>query len=149
MNALRSLRDFIDEGGQEHFNWQRRRGLQQAQSPNPQVSVDGLQGCDQVRQELGRAIVTFVKRQTGDRSLATRDPFTDQRGFTEPGGRRDEGLFTAQTGTLVQTLDQAGDNLGPGWRDIELDGQDWRRHRSIILTNSLAMPTLYQPAGPW
>jgi hypothetical protein len=39
---LRSLRDFVDEGRQDRFGWQRLRRLQEAQRPGPQVGVNGL-----------------------------------------------------------------------------------------------------------
>ncbi|MBA3424393.1 MAG: hypothetical protein H0U04_07555, partial [Rubrobacter sp.] len=64
----------------------------------------------------------FVQRQPGGRPTATGEPFTEERGFAEAGGGRDEGQFAVQA--LVQTFDQAGaeDDFGPRPGEIEFSG---------------------------
>ncbi len=95
---------------------ERLRGLEHSQHPCSNIRRNRLQSRDEVSQKAGGVVIPFVQRQPGDRSLATSDPFADQRGFAKAGGGRDEGQFTARRQALVQPLDQAGagDNFGRG-----------------------------------
>src|SRR3989304_223639 len=147
--------DFIERGRQNRFDWWRLRGLEPPQPPcsnirrNPFVSAHlcprprcrqgkRLQSSDEGSQKACGIGIPFVQRKPGGRSLATGNPFTDQRGLPKTSRRRDEGKFASKTlvlaQTLVQPLDQAGaeDNLRPRWGDIKFSGQNWRRHTSIV-----------------
>ena len=96
--------------------------MEHTQHPFSNIRRDRLQSSDEVNQKACGVVIPFVQRQPGDRSLATGDPFADQRGFTEAGGGRDEGQFAVQT--LVQPLDQAGagDNFRPRCGYIKFSG---------------------------
>ena len=81
-------------------------------SPGPDVGDDGLQGGDDVGQETGGIAIALVQRQPGHARLriaaiALGDPFAQQRGLAEAGGRRDQRQLA--TGGLVspQALVQA------------------------------------------
>ena len=120
--------DFIEQGCQNRFDWRRLRGLEHSQHPCSNIRCNRLQSRDEVSQKAGGVVIPFVQRQPGDRSLATGNPFADQRGFAKPGGGRDEGQFAVQA--LVQPLDQAGaeDNFRPRRGDIKFREEKWRRH---------------------
>ena len=111
---IRDGGDFIEQGCQNRFGGRWLRGLERAQHPFSNIRRNRLQSSDEVSQKAGGVVIPFVQRQPGDRSLATGDPFADQRGFAKAGGGRDEGQFTMQA--LVQPLDQAGaeDNVRTG-----------------------------------
>nr|HET6903142.1 hypothetical protein [Ktedonobacteraceae bacterium] len=61
-------------------------------------------------------------RQPGGRSLDSRDPFADQRGFAKAGGCRDEGQLAVQA--LVESREQAGaaDHVRSKRREIQFCG---------------------------
>ena len=88
--------DFIEQGCQNRFGWRRLRGLEHSQHPFSNIRCNRLQSRDEVSQKAGGVVIPFVQRQPGDRSLATGDPFADQRGFTKAGGGRDEGQLAAR-----------------------------------------------------
>ena len=114
--------DVIEQGRQHRFGWRWLRGLEHTQHPCANRRRNRLQRSDEVGQKAGGVVIPFVQRQPGDRSLATGDPFADQRGFAKAGGGRDEGQFAVQP--LVQPLDQARaeDHVRPRWRDIQFRG---------------------------
>ena len=101
--------DFIEQGRQNRFGWRWLRGLEHTQHPCSNIRRNRLQRSDEVSQKACGVVIPFVQRQPGDRSLATGDPFADQRGFPKAGGGRDEG----QPGSL-QTLVQPRDQTGTG-----------------------------------
>ena len=112
----------IEQGRHNRFGWRWLAGLEHTQHLFSNRRGNRLHGSNEVGQKASRVAIPFVQRQPGDRSLATGDPFADQRCFTKVGGGRDEGKFAAQT--LVQPLDQAGaeDNFRPRRRDIKFSG---------------------------
>ena len=114
--------DFIEQGRQNRFGWRWLGGLEHSQHPFSNIRRNRLQSSDEVSQKACGVVIPFVQRQPGGRSLATGDPFADQRGFAKAGGGRDEGQLAVQT--LVQPLDQAGaeDNFRPRWGDIKFSG---------------------------
>src|SRR3972149_1513065 len=116
--------DFIEQGRQNRFGWRwlRLRSVEHTQHPFSNIRRNRLQSSDEISQKACGVVIPFVQRQPGGRSLATGDPFADQRGFTKAGGGRGEGQFAVQT--LVQPLDQAGggDNFRPRWGDIKFSG---------------------------
>ena len=88
--------DFIEQGRQNRFGGRWLRGLEHSQHPCSNIRRNRLQSSDEVSQKAGGVVIPFVQRQPGDRSLATGDPFADQRGFAKAGGGRDEGQFAAR-----------------------------------------------------
>src|SRR5438552_3031048 len=120
--VVRDCGDFIQQSGQNRFDWWRLRGLEHTQHAFSNVRRNRLQSSDEVSEKAWWVVIPFVQRQPGDRSLATGEPFAEQRSFTKAGGCRDEGQFAVQT--LVQLLDQAGtrDNFRPRGRDIKFSG---------------------------
>ena len=96
--------------------------MEHTQHPFSNIHRNRLQSSDEVSQKACGVVILFVERQPGDWSLATGDPFADQRSFTKAGGCRDEGQLAMQT--LVEPVDQAGtkDNFRARWRDIKFSG---------------------------
>ena len=78
--------DFIEQGGQNRFDGWRLRGLEHPQHPCSDIRRNRLQGSDEVNQKTVGVVIPFIQRQPSNRSLATGDPFADQRGFTKTGG---------------------------------------------------------------
>ncbi len=131
--------NFIEQGCQQSIRWAAAEGI--GAQPTPLLQYFGcnrLQSSDEVSQKAGGVVIPFVQRQPGDRSLATGDPFADQRGFAKAGGGRDEGQF-ASCRALVQPLDQAGaeDNFRPRWGNIKFGEEKWLRHSKINYTSRL------------
>ena len=90
MKLIREGGDFIEQGRQNRFDWRWLRGLEHTQHPFSNIRRNRLQRSDEVGQKACGVAIPFVQRQPGGRSLATGDPFADQRGFPKAGGGRDE-----------------------------------------------------------
>jgi len=65
-------------------------GLEHTQYPFSNIRRNRLQSSDEVSQKSCGVVIPFIQRQPGDRSLATGDPFADQRGFAKAGGGGDK-----------------------------------------------------------
>ena len=96
--------DFIEQGCQNRFDGRRLRGLEHTQHPFSNIRRNRLQSSDEVRQKAGGVVIPFVQRQPGDRSLATGNPFADQRGFAKAGGGRDEGQLAAAEPSFSRSI---------------------------------------------
>ena len=124
--------DFVEQGRQDRFGRRGPRGSEDPQHAFSDIRRDRPQSSDEVSQKARGLVVPFVQRQPGGRSPAAGDPFAEERGLAEAGRGGDEDQSVVRT--LVQPLDQAGAQDGSRlvrW-DIELSGQDRRRHRSIL-----------------
>ncbi len=99
--------DLVEQDCQNRFDGRWLRGLEHLQRPCSDIRRNRLQSRDEVCQKALWVVIAFVQRQPGNRLPATCNPFADQRGFTKPGGGRDEGQFAARSETLVQPLDQS------------------------------------------
>jgi hypothetical protein len=89
--------------------------LQDSQHPFPNILIYRPQGSDEVSQEACGVIITFVKREPGDRSLITGDQFADQSGLAKASGGRNEGEFVTYLKPLVKAVDQmwSGNQVRP------------------------------------
>src|SRR6266508_3125737 len=94
--------DVNEQGGQNRFGWWWLRGLEDTHHPCSNRGRNRLQSSDEIRQKACGVVLSFIQRQPGNRSLASGDPFADQRGFAKAGRSRDEGQLALQT--LVQPL---------------------------------------------
>ena len=95
------------------------------------IRLNRLQGGDQVGQETDRVVVAFIQREPGGRSLATGDPFADQRSFTKASRGGNKGQLAIQP--HVQSFGQAGARHQP-WSDggdIEFGFQEGDGHFAL------------------
>jgi hypothetical protein len=114
--------DLIEQGRQNRFGRRWMGRPEHPQHPFSDIRRNGPQRGDEVSQKACGVAVRFVQRQPGGRPTATGEPFTEERGFAEAGGGRDEGQFAVQA--LVQSLDQARseDDSRPRRGEIEFGG---------------------------
>ena len=136
-DTVRESRDLVEQGRQHRFGGWRLGRLEHAQHPLPNIRRDRPQSGDEVGQEARRIAVPFVQGKPGRTNLrfktaAAGRPLADHRGLAEAGrgGHKDQ----PAPQTLVQPFDQAGakNHVGPKRRDVELGGEDRRRHEAII-----------------
>ena len=108
-----------------------------AQTLLPDVCGNRLQGRDEVGQEACRVAVVVVKGKPCRtnrrfRTVAAGGPLADHGGLAEAscGGHKRQSALQA----LVESFDQAGarDRVGPRRRDVELGGENRRRHQPIV-----------------
>jgi len=96
--------------------------LERTQHPFSNVWGNRLQGSDEISHKAGGLVIPFVQRKPGGLSLASGEPFAEERGFAKAGRGTDEGQYAVQT--LIQPLDQAGaeNSFRPRWGEIEFSG---------------------------
>ena len=105
-----------------------------------------LQSSNEISPKAGRIVVPLIQREPGDGTLAAVDPFAQQRGLAEACRGGDEGELAVQAS--VQPLEQARarDEVGSGWRNIELGLQQGGGHSSLY-TNASCKQGENQPVS--
>ena len=132
-DTVRESRDLVEQGRQHRFDRWRLGRLEHAQHPFPNIRRNRPQGGDEVGQEARGIVVAFVQGQPGGRPVGNL-AIHSLTSVLFPKPAEAETSVSLRSQALVQPLDQAGadNDSRRRRRDIELGGEDRRRHGAII-----------------
>src|SRR3712207_8935901 len=116
--------DVIEQGRQDRVDGRWLRRLQHTQYTLSNRRRNGLQRSDEVQEKAGEVVLPRVQRQPGGWSRAMSNPFTEERGFPEAGGSRDEGQLAVQPRVQLLGQARAQDHVRPQWRDVQFRGEN-------------------------
>jgi len=97
-------RDFVDQRCHNCFGVKRLCGLEHSQNPFSDIRRNCLQHSNEICQEAGWVVISFVQRQPGGRTIAVGEPFADQCCLAKTGRGRYEGEFVAKLKPVLQPL---------------------------------------------